>query len=189
MWNLLDPVEVRAAAAAATKDGAAAEVAAPAHPAAAGPRFVPAAELLRRRGLVPIELHAKEGLALINGTQLIASLGSEALVRAQNCARTADAVSAITLEALKGSATAFHVLIHNSRPHGGQRKVASVLRRLLNVGGTASQITSSHYNCGKVQDSYTLRCIPQIHGVVHDTLSFVESGFLLQVVCSVRLSA
>lgn len=114
----------------------------------AGVGFADAAEILRRRGLEPIELHAKEGLALINGTQLIASLGAEAVVRAQNCALQADCISALTLEALKGSATAFHPLIHDARPHSGQRRVASTLRALLNVGGTASQITGRSVGCG-----------------------------------------
>jgi len=134
--------------------------------------YADAAEVLKRHQLKPITLQAKEGLALINGTQLITSLGSEAVSRARSVARTADVVAALTLEALKASARPFHPAIHAVRPHAGQQLVAGRLRNLLNFGGEASEITQSHKGCGKVQDSYTLRCIPQVHGIVHDTIQF-----------------
>eukprot|EP00455_Lapot_gusevi_P014546 TRINITY_DN1727_c0_g1_i1.p1 TRINITY_DN1727_c0_g1~~TRINITY_DN1727_c0_g1_i1.p1 ORF type:complete len:603 (+),score=194.26 TRINITY_DN1727_c0_g1_i1:68-1876(+) len=135
--------------------------------------FQPAATVLSKFGLEPITLSAKEGLALINGTQLITSIGSEAVVRARNIARQADVIAAMTLEALKGSVRPFHPSIHQVRPHQGQILVAGRLRNLLNYGGQPSQIMSSHARCGKVQDSYTMRCIPQIHGISHDTVKFV----------------
>jgi histidine ammonia-lyase len=131
-----------------------------------------AAQVLRLVGLKPITLRAKEGLALINGTQLITSIGAEAVVRAKNIARQADVVAAMTVEALKGSARPFHPAIHAVRPHIGQELVAGRFRDLLNWQRTPSEITHSHIGCGKVQDSYTLRCIPQVHGIVHDTIQF-----------------
>jgi len=136
--------------------------------------FQPAQEVLLEFGLEPLKLRAKEGLALINGTQLICSIGAEALTRAKQVARAADVVAALTLEALRGSATPFHPFIHQARPHKGQELVAGRLRYLLNFGGSPSEITSSHKACGKVQDSYTIRCIPQVHGIVHDTIEFVN---------------
>eukprot|EP00744_Colponema_vietnamica_P002404 GILI01003777.1.p1 GENE.GILI01003777.1~~GILI01003777.1.p1 ORF type:complete len:549 (-),score=158.41 GILI01003777.1:229-1803(-) len=132
-------------------------------------------KVLRDHGLQPIELGPKEGLALINGTQLIAALGCEALVRAENAARVADIVCALSLEALKGSVRAYHPSIHNARPHPGQIKVATRLRSLLHSPTNPSEISLSHVNCGKVQDSYTMRCAPQVHGIVTDTLNFVRS--------------
>lgn len=203
--------------------------------------YAEAREVLRQHGLHPITLQAKEGLALINGTQLITSIGSEAVSRARSVARTADVVAALTMEALKASARPFHPAIHASRPHRGQTRgqknaadeklylagrlfadadlfvvlshlirfpgqelVAGRLRNLLCFGGQwheecalarasthassavvlltsnlmfpvlgeASEITQSHKGCGRVQDAYTQRCIPQVHGIVHDTVAF-----------------
>lgn len=134
--------------------------------------YADASEVLKQHGLTPITLQAKEGLALINGTQLITSIGAEAVSRARSVARTADVVSAMTLEALKASARPFHPAIHGARPHRGQELVAGRLRNLLNFGGVASEITRSHKGCGKVQDAYTMRCLPQVHGIVHDTVAF-----------------
>lgn len=136
--------------------------------------YADAAEVLRQHNLQPITLQAKEGLALINGTQLITSIGSEAVSRARSVARTADVVAALTLEALKASARPFHPAIHSSRPHRGQELVAGRLRNLLCFGGEASEITRSHKGCGRVQDAYTMRCIPQVHGIVHDTIAFTH---------------
>lgn len=130
-----------------------------------------AAEVLKTNGLRPIVLGAKEGLALINGTQLITSLGAEALVRAENVARCADVSCALTLEVLKGTSNAFHPAIHASRPHAGQQVTAARIRALLLP---RSDIFQSHKYKGKVQDAYCLRCAPQVHGVVHDTCSFVR---------------
>jgi histidine ammonia-lyase len=103
-----------------------------------------AAAILREFGLSPITLQAKEGLALINGTQLITSVGSEAVSRARSVARTADVVAALTLEALKASARPFHPAIHASRPHKGQELVAGRLRNLLCFGQSHTPLPSPY---------------------------------------------
>mmetsp|Transcript_6325 Transcript_6325/g.12855 ORF Transcript_6325/g.12855 Transcript_6325/m.12855 type:complete len:736 (+) Transcript_6325:479-2686(+) len=133
-----------------------------------------AAQILEKHGLSPIKLGAKEGLALINGTQMIASLGAEAVVRAQNAQNCADVIAALTLEVLKGTVSAFHPRVHERRAHRGQNTVAARLRALLHPG-EPSELFSSHKYSGKVQDAYSLRCTPQVHGVVADTIRFVES--------------
>lgn len=131
----------------------------------------PAAEVLKSKGLEPIQLGAKEGLALINGTQMMTAIGAEALHRAQNVAMCADICAALSVEVLKGTRRAFHSSIHSVRPHAGQGQVAKRLRTLLSP---SSELFESHMYEGKVQDAYSLRCVPQVHGVVHDTLSFVD---------------
>lgn len=130
--------------------------------------------ILKSYGLEPLKLLPKEGLALINGTQLVTALGAEAVERAGNIARQADVIAALTLEVLKGTTTAFESAVHNIRPHRGQREVAWRLRALLHSQTHPSEISQSHRFCGKVQDAYTLRCCPQVHGVVHDTIDFVR---------------
>jgi histidine ammonia-lyase len=130
---------------------------------------VPGAGALKAEGLEPIQLQAKEGLALINGTQLITSLGCLALQRLRNLTSLADEIAALSLEALRGSRAAFDPRIHAARPHPGQIEVAANLRRLL---GETSEIADSHRDCHRVQDSYSLRCLPQVHGVARDTLRF-----------------
>ncbi|KAM7377861.1 hypothetical protein PAMA_012993 [Pampus argenteus] len=130
--------------------------------------------VLEGHGLKPIVLKPKEGLALINGTQLISSLGAEAVERAVAVARQADVIAALTLEALKGTNKAFHSAIHAVRPHPGQIEVAGRLRSLLDSKIFPSQISESQRSFNRVQDAYTLRCIPQVHGVVNDTIAFVH---------------
>lgn len=137
--------------------------------------FAPASEILARNNISPIELGAKEGLALINGTQLISSLCAEAVCRANNILICADIIASLTLEALKGSTKAFKEEVHLARPHKGQINVAERLRTLLHNENNISEISQSHANCNRVQDSYTLRCIPQVHGVVEDTIKFVSN--------------
>lgn len=124
-------------------------------------KFANAADILKANGLKPIRLAAKEGLALINGTQLICVLGAEALYRAKNISILAETVTAMSLEALKGSVVAFDPAIHNARPHTGQILSAQRMRALLNAEKTHSEISDSHKFCGEVQDAYTLRCSPQ----------------------------
>ncbi|OQR91017.1 histidine ammonia-lyase [Achlya hypogyna] len=138
-----------------------------------GNKIKDAAEVLKARGLRPVQLKAKEGLAMINGTQLITSIGCEAVVRAANVAEVADIAVALTLEVLKGTVNAFHPRIHEVRPHKGQRMVADRLRTLLQAD-KPSELFKSHNYAGKVQDAYTLRCAPQIHGIVNDTIDFVR---------------
>lgn len=133
-----------------------------------------ASDALHLNGLQPLNLTAKEGLSLINGTQFITALGVEALVRAENICRQADFVAGMTLEALKGTISAFDADLHKVRPHPGQNKVASRMRAILHSKKYHSEIAESHKNCAKVQDAYSLRCIPQVHGVTNDVLLFVR---------------
>ncbi len=121
---------------------------------------VAAAEAFRPHGLSPLVLGSKEGLALINGTQFIAAYAVVGLERFANCLDTADIIGAMTIEALLGSVKPFDALLHQLRPYKGTSYVASRLRTLL----SGSEILKSHTNCGKVQDPYSLRCIPQVHG-------------------------
>jgi histidine ammonia-lyase len=136
-------------------------------------RALPAAEALSRAGLAPVALEAKEGIALINGTQLMTAVGGLALAEAQRLARTADVAGALSLDALKGTDVAFDPRIHAARPHPGQGASARNLRRLL----AGSPIRESHRDCGKVQDAYSLRCMPQVHGAARDALAYVASAF------------
>lgn len=132
-----------------------------------------AASVLAHHGLVPVHLGAKEGLAMINGTQLITSIGTEAVVRAENVANCADVAVALTLEVLRGTVNAFHPCIHAARPHPGQRLVAARVRTLVQADNPSLLFRSHKYE-GKVQDPYSLRCAPQVHGIVHDTIAFVR---------------
>eukprot|EP01080_Neovahlkampfia_damariscottae_P008742 gene8742-690_t len=129
-------------------------------------------EIMEEFKVKPISLEAKEGLSLINGTQFMSALASEAVYRCKRLVKQADIVAALTVEALHGSYKAFDARIHKNRPHTGQILVAERMRNLL--AKTPSEINDGHKKCGQVQDSYTLRCIPQVHGVVNDTLEFVE---------------
>ena len=126
------------------------------------------AEALRRAGLKPIALAAKEGLALINGTQAMTADAALSLVRARRLCDTADIAGAQSLDALKGTARAFDARIHAMRPHPGQALSAAHLRRLT----AGSQIADSHLDCGKVQDPYSLRCMPQVHGASRDVIAY-----------------
>lgn len=128
---------------------------------------MPGAEALRRAGLEPLQLEAKEGLALLNGTQAMCAVGGLALHRALRLAQLADVAGAMTLEALRGTPTAFDERIHNARPHPGQTAAAAHLRELLQE----SEIRESHReNDPRVQDAYSLRCMPQVHGAVRTAL-------------------
>lgn len=132
-------------------------------------QVVPAAQALADLGLAPIVLEAKEGLALINGTQLMTAVAGLALAEARRLARQADLVAALSLDALHGTDVAFDARIHAARPHPGQVTAAANLRAIL----AGSAIRESHRGCGKVQDAYSLRCIPQVHGAVRDALDYV----------------
>ncbi|HEV2880424.1 MAG TPA: histidine ammonia-lyase [Pyrinomonadaceae bacterium] len=123
------------------------------------------AEALARAGIRPVELEAKEGLALLNGTQALAAVGALALRRAGQLARAADVAGAMSLEALRGTPAAFDARIHDARPHLGQSEAAAHLRHLLRE----SEIRESHLeNDPRVQDAYSLRCMPQVHGAARD---------------------
>jgi len=125
------------------------------------------AEALNKAGIAPLQLEAKEGLALLNGTQAMGAVGGLALHRAQHLTQLADVAGAMSLEALRGTPVAFDERIHAARPHPGQIKVARHLRELLE----GSEIRSSHLeNDPRIQDAYSLRCMPQVHGAVRDAL-------------------
>src|SRR5436853_1777982 len=126
------------------------------------------ADALQRAGIEPLELEAKEGIALLNGTQAMTAVGALALYRAERIARLADVAGAMTLEALRGTPAAFDERIHAARPHRGQMEVAAHLRELLRD----SEIRQSHLqNDPRVQDAYSLRCMPQVHGAVRGALT------------------
>ena len=131
---------------------------------------LPGAEALERAGLEPVRLGAKEGLSLINGTQFMAAVGALALVRARRLATAADIACALSLEALQGSRVSFRPEIHALRPLVGQRASAANVLRLLED----SAIIESHRWCDKVQDAYSLRCAPQVHGASRDLLAYAE---------------
>jgi histidine ammonia-lyase len=129
------------------------------------------AEALRRAGVNPLQLQVKEGLALLNGTQAMAALGGLALFDAERLTRLAAVAGAMTLEALLGTPVAFDPRIHQVRPHEGQIEVARHLRELLRE----SEIRTSHLeNDPRVQDAYSLRCMPQVHGAVLGALKHVR---------------
>jgi len=134
-------------------------------------QVMPAAEALRRAGLEPLVLEAKEGLTLLNGTQHMTAVGGLTVLDAEATCRIADIAGALSLEALKGTVRAFDPRVVGARPHPGQIAVGVFLRELL-VG---SEIAESHKDCGKVQDPYSLRCMPQVHGASRDVLAFARS--------------
>ena len=140
-----------------------------------GDRVEPAAQVLSRHGLAPIRLRAKEGLSLLNGTEGMLSFGVLGLHRARQLATAADVAAALSIEALKGSSRPFRPEVHELRPHPGQIASAGRIARLLE----GSAIGDSHRDdfVHAVQDAYSLRCAPQVHGAVWDTLSHAEAVF------------
>ncbi len=135
-------------------------------------------EALKRLGLEPIALAPKEGLALINGTQAITALLSLALLETRRLVRLADLAGALSTDALRGTDTAFEPRLHALRPHEGQRRSAANLRRLL----AGSAIRESHrYGDVRVQDPYSVRCMPQVHGAVRDVLADAERKVVIEI--------
>ncbi len=134
---------------------------------------IPSSEALKRAQITPLVLESKETISLINGTQAMLAVGTLALLAAETLADSADVLGGLSCDALKGTDTAFDERIHKARPHGGQTKTAANLRRMLE----GSQIRESHRACGRVQDAYSLRCIPQVHGAVRDTLAHCREVF------------
>ncbi|MGA8152958.1 MAG: histidine ammonia-lyase [Terriglobales bacterium] len=128
---------------------------------------IPAADAMRRAQVTPLVLEAKEAVSLINGTQGMLAVGILELLAAQTLADTADVIGSLTLDALHGTDVAFDERIHQARPHRGQLTSAANLRKMLE----GSQIRESHRDCDRVQDAYSLRCMPQVHGAVRDTLA------------------
>lgn len=131
-------------------------------------------QALRSVGLKPLQLGPKEGLALINGTQFMSALGALNLLDAEYLCQIGDLAGAISLEAFRGTQSAFEPEIHKLRPHPGQIQTAENLRKILGGRNIKSTISKSHENCGKVQDPYSFRCMPQVHGATRDSLRFVR---------------
>src|SRR5262252_1922345 len=138
---------------------------------------MPSAEAVERAHLKPLQLEAKEGLALLNGTQAMHAVGGLALLRAKRLARVADVSGAMSLEALKGTPVAFDLRLQDARPHPGQKAVAKHLLSLME----GSEIRESHLESDpRVQDAYSLRCMPQVHGAVRGALAHCEDVLLIE---------
>jgi histidine ammonia-lyase len=140
---------------------------------------LPGAVALERNGLVPIQLKPKEGLALINGTQPSTAILALAVLDAERVAHAADVAAALSIDGLRGSTKPFDPRIHAARPFRGQQQSAGIIGTLL----AGSPINASHADCGRVQDAYSMRCAPQVHGAARDALAFVRH------VVSVELNA
>jgi histidine ammonia-lyase len=138
---------------------------------------LPAREALARAGLAPLTLAAKEGLALINGTQYMTALGALAVHDSLDLCAIADIAGAVCVEAHEGSRVPFDERLMRVRPHPGQEATAANLRRMLDN----SEIMESHAHCGKVQDPYSLRCMPQVHGATRDALGWAEATLVREL--------
>ena len=141
-------------------------------------QHMPALLALREANLEPLILEAKEGLALLNGTQMMSAVGALALADADRLARTASVAAALSVEALLGTDVAFAAEYQLARPHPGQIAVAAELRHLLRE----STLQTSHHGSGhKIQDPYSLRCVPQVHGAVRDALDYLRGVLLIEL--------
>ncbi|MCL4538491.1 MAG: histidine ammonia-lyase [Bacteroidetes bacterium] len=141
-------------------------------------RLVPAAGMLKRHGLSPVSLTAKEGLALVNGTQMMGAFAVHCTYEAAQMAKIFDITGALSVEALRGTDVAFDERIHKLRPYAGQQTAARNVRRLLK----GSEIRKSHlHDDPRVQDAYSLRCMPQVHGAVRDTIGFCERQVNIEI--------
>jgi histidine ammonia-lyase len=140
-------------------------------------QHIASAEALRRAQIKPLVLEAKEAVSLINGTQGMLAVGILALLAAETLVNSADVIGALTLDALRGTDVAFDERIHKVRPHNGQLTTAANLRKMLD----GSQLRESHRDCDRVQDAYSLRCMPQVHGAVRDTLTHCREVMEIEV--------
>src|SRR2546430_4586705 len=138
---------------------------------------IASAEALRRAQIKPLVLEAKEAVSLINGTQGMLAVGVLAWLSAETLVDSADVIGALTLDALRGTDVAFDERIHKVRPHNGQLTTAANLRKMLE----GSQLRESHRDCDRVQDAYSLRCMPQVHGAVRDTLTHCREVMEIEV--------
>jgi histidine ammonia-lyase len=138
---------------------------------------MPGAEALRLAGMEAIQLASKEGISLLNGTQAMLAIGCLELACAETLMETAEVVCALTLDALRGTPRAFEQRLHEVRPQTGQVVSAARLARLLE----GSEIRASHISCRRVQDAYSLRCAPQVHGAVRDTLAEARRVFSIEL--------
>ncbi len=137
-----------------------------------------ASDALSKEGISPVLLGAKEGLALINGTQMMTAFGSIVLARGERLLRSADVIAALSVEALRGTDRAYDERLHRARPHPGQIAVARNMRRLM----ASSEIRESHRDDDdRVQDAYSLRCIPQVHGACRDALAYVRQAITIEI--------
>lgn len=139
--------------------------------------WLPGAEALKRAGLSPTVLKAKEGLALLNGTQMMSAIGCLNLVQAEHLLDLADAAGAMTIEAVRGSQRPFDARIAQVRAHPGHAQSAENIRAML----ANSEILESHRDCAKVQDAYSLRCIPQVHGAARDFVASVRQVLTVEI--------
>jgi histidine ammonia-lyase len=135
-------------------------------------KLIPTMDALSQLNLKPLQLEAKEGLALINGTHFMAVLGARAVCEAQTIALSANVIAALSLDGFKGSLVAFDERIHAVRKQPGQTKVAAFIRGLFEGH---DEIMESHKDCSKVQDPYSFRCVPQVHGATADVIDFVKA--------------
>jgi histidine ammonia-lyase len=142
----------------------------------AGARM-PGREALRLAGIEPLALASKEGISLLNGTQAMLAIGCLEQAAAEVLIDTAEVVCALTLDALRGTPRAFEQRLHDVRPHRGQLASAAHLLHLLE----GSEIRASHVSCRRVQDAYSLRCAPQVHGAVRDTLAEARRVFSIEL--------
>jgi histidine ammonia-lyase len=139
-------------------------------------KLIPSGQALQQAEIKPLVLEAKEAISLINGTQAMLAVGTLMQLAAETLVDSADVLGGMVCDALQGTDTAFDERIHNARPHSGQMKSAANLRKMLQ----GSEIRESHRNCGRVQDAYSLRCIPQVHGAVRDTLAHCRNVFAIE---------
>ena len=140
-------------------------------------RRMAGAEALRLAKVEPVRLASKEGISLVNGTQAMLAIGCLELARAETLVETAEVACALTLDALRGTPRAFERSLHEARPHAGQLASAARLAQLLE----GSEIRASHISCRRVQDAYSLRCAPQVHGAVRDTLAEARRVFSIEL--------
>jgi histidine ammonia-lyase len=140
-------------------------------------RRLPGAEALSRVGLVPYVCGPKEGLSLINGTQVTAAIGALAALTAGELVATADVVGAMSVDAGLNTTVAFDPRIHAGKPHAGQRRTAEIVLELV----AGSELSASHADCGEVQDAYCIRCMPQVHGAVRGALHYVADVLRIEI--------
>jgi histidine ammonia-lyase len=138
---------------------------------------IPSSEALSKAQIKPQVLEAKEAVSLINGTQAMLAVGILTLIASERLVDSADVIGALTLDALRGTDVAFDERIHQARPHPGQLTTAANLRKMLE----GSEIRHSHADCKRVQDAYSLRCMPQVHGAVRDTLAHCREVFETEI--------
>jgi histidine ammonia-lyase len=140
-------------------------------------QWMPGADAMAKAGIPVISLKAKEGLALLNGTQMMTAIGVLTLMKVRDLLLVADIAGAMTIEAIRGSAKPFDSRVAEARAHKGHARSAAFIRKLL----ANSEIMESHRDCAKVQDAYSLRCIPQVHGAAGDLITNVENVLSVEI--------